>query len=637
MCGICGVINSSSEPIPLSLLQEMTRTLHHRGPDSEGYEQVEGASLGFQRLAIIDVQSGGQPMSNEDDTLWITFNGEIYNFQSLRKQIEDTGRHRFKTHCDTEVILHLYEEYGENCLQDLRGMFAFAIWDRKKKRLFAARDRFGKKPFVYFPTRQRGIAFASELKALQKHPDFPTKIDLSSIHLYLSLQYVPAPRTIYEGVYKLPAAHCLTWSASEGIQVRRYWDLKYDPKELISYQDAKHRLREQLEESVRLRMISDVPLGAFLSGGIDSSVVVSLMAQNSSRPIKTFSIGFEEETYSEIPYARSVAKRYHTDHHEFIVRPALIDILPKLAWYYSEPFADSSALPSYYLSQQTREHVTVALSGDGGDEVFAGYHRYRAMAAMRFWNVLPSSLRRAALTATRGLTGARNPEAPLRKLQRLLRTGTLVPPAQYLRTLEYFHSEELRELWEPAHQKEFDKASLSSLELFESTLQRSSPASPVDRWMFLDLNHYLPDCLMIKIDIASMANSLEVRSPFLDHKLVEECARWPSSWKYRPLGPTKKILKDVFSKDLPAPILRRRKQGFGVPISQWFRGPLKNYLRETLLSPRALSRGYFRPKVLERFIHQHESGVQDRSYGLWALLMLELWHQEYIDKKDHHG
>jgi len=629
MCGICGIVTPSTEKLSLDLLQAMARTMHHRGPDDEGYQQVECASLGFQRLSIIDLSGGHQPMSNEDKTLWITFNGEIYNFQSLRKQLEATGRHRFKTTSDTEVLLHLFEEYGDDCVRHLRGMFAFAIWDTKKRRLFAARDRFGKKPFFYFQATDGTLAYASELKALRKHPACPTEIDREAIYLYLSLQYIPAPHTIYKGVNKLPAAHTLSWTAKEGVSVRRYWDLRYDPKETVSYAEAQERLRAGLSEAVRLRMIADVPLGAFLSGGIDSSIIVALMAKQSSQPVKTFCIGFEEEAYSELHFAREVAKMYGTDHHEFIVKPELIDVLPKMAWYYSEPFADSSALPSYYLTRETRKHVTVALNGDGGDENFGGYLRYRAMWLMQSWNVLPRPLRRALAKIGGWIPTGQAPISWSGRVQRLLEVGGLDEMPQYLRTMQYFHADEQAELWAPAHADIAKRATPPDYEMYRQTLARYTPKELLDRLMFLDLNHYLPDCLMVKMDIASMSNSLETRSPLLDHVLVEEAAQWPSRWKYVPPNYSKKILKETFAKDLPALILNRGKQGFGVPIGQWFRGPLKDYLKDIILSREALSRGYFNADVLERFVQEHQTGRRDRSYGLWAILMLELWHQAY--------
>jgi asparagine synthase (glutamine-hydrolysing) len=632
MCGICGVISPSVEPAPRSLLEKMARTMRHRGPDEEGYAQLDHAALGFQRLSIIDLSTGHQPMSNEDDSLWITFNGEIYNFHVLRRSLEATGRHHFKTRSDTEMILHLYEEHGEDCLRHLRGMFAFAIWDRRTQRLFAARDRFGKKPFFYFVTPAGALAYASELKALRQHPECPSKIDLRAIRLYLTLQYIPAPLTIYEGIFKLPAAHSLSWSAAEGVRTRRYWDLVYDPKDALPYPEAQRRIRERLSEAVRLRMISDVPLGAFLSGGIDSSIIVALMARESSRPIQTFSIGFEEQDYSELAYAREVAKLYRTDHHEFIVKPELIDVLPKLAWYYSEPFADSSALPSYYLARETRRYVTVALTGDGGDENFAGYLRYRAIWGMQYWNKLPLAVRRGLdALADRVPTGP-SPIHWVNRIKRLIKIGTLPEMAQYLRTMEIFHVEEQDELWDPDVSAFLRRDGITSARIYTETLARSRPSELMDRLMYLDLNHYLPDCLMVKMDIASMANSLEARAPLLDHLLVEEVARWPSAWKYRPLNFSKRILKDTFARELPPAIRKRGKQGFGVPISHWFRGTLRAYLQDTVLSTRALSRGYFRPDALRRLLDEHQSGNRDRSYSLWALLMLELWHQQYVDK-----
>jgi asparagine synthase (glutamine-hydrolysing) len=633
MCGICGIIQSDeNKTSSQDVLQAMARLMKHRGPDDEGYHAESGASLGFRRLSIIDLAGGHQPMSNEDDSLWITFNGEIYNFQELRARLESSGKHRFKTRSDTETILHLYEEYGEECLQHLRGMFALAIWDRKKRKLFAARDRFGKKPFYYFESPKSGLVFASELKSLKLHPDCPTSIRPEVIQLFLSLQYIPAPYTIYQDVHKLPAAHYLTWTKETGVRTKRYWDLRYEPKESLGYPEAQERLRARMNEAVKLRMISDVPLGAFLSGGIDSSVVVALMAQQSNRPIQTFSIGFEEADFSELPYARAVAERYKTDHHEFIVKPHLIDILPKLAWFYSEPYADSSALPSYYLARETRQHVTVALNGDGGDEVFGGYLRYRAMWAMQWWNKLPSGFRQALSHGANKIPSSNAPLNKLWRLQRILSVGALDSTKQYLRTMDYFHPEELDELWSPEYKARLEKTNLTSLKIYEDTLSTYSPTDVIDRLMYLDLHHYLPDCLMVKMDIATMANSLETRSPFLDHVLVEEVAKWPSRWKYQPPNTSKRIIKETFAKDLPSKILNRGKQGFGVPISKWFQGPLREYLREHLLSPQALGRGIFHPKTLGRYIDEHQSGKKDRAYGLWALLMLELWLREFESK-----
>jgi len=630
MCGISGIVSRQTQAPSLDLLRTVTRCMKHRGPDDEGFQQAGSAALGFQRLAIIDLETGHQPMSNEDDRYWIVFNGEIYNHRELRERLQATGRHRFKTqHSDTEVILHLYEEYGADCLSHLRGMFAFAIWDTQTRTLFAARDRFGKKPFFYFESPAGELVFASELKALHLHPDCPKEIDPSSIHLYLNLQYIPSPRTIYKGVRKLAAAHSLTWTPERGVKTHRYWDLRYEPRTTQTYSQAQERLRTLLKESVRLRMRSDVPLGAFLSGGLDSSIVVALMAQQSDKPIRTFCIGFQEEAYSELRYARQVAERYRTDHHEFVVKPQLADILPKLAWFYSEPFADASALPSYYVSQETKKHVTVALNGDGGDEMFAGYLRYRALWAMQYWNVLPSAIRKSLNAVGAALPADGHSIGPLRRIQRFLKVGSMAPTDQYLRTLDYFHEDELQELWTADHWRDIQSRRVSSAAMFADTLKQYQPEELVHQLMYLDLHYYLPDGLMVKMDIASMANSLEARSPFLDHVLAEEVARWPQNWKYQPPNHSKRILRETFAKDLPPAIQNRGKQGFGVPIAQWFREPLRGYLEETILSPKALQRGYFRPEVLRRYVQEHVSGKRDRSYGLWALLMLELWHQAY--------
>jgi asparagine synthase (glutamine-hydrolysing) len=630
MCGIAGIL-SRQGPADNAVIREMSQVLCHRGPDDEGFQTLGPASFGFRRLSIIDLGGGHQPFTSDDGRVSLVFNGEIYNFESLREKLEATGRHKFKTRSDTEVLLRLYEEYGEDCLQHLRGMFAFAIWDDRKRTLFAARDRFGKKPFFYFLTPAGDLVFASELKSLVKHPQCPRQIDLQAINLYLSIQYIPAPKTIFQKVFKLPAAFALRWTPQSGTSTFRYWDVRYEPKESISYDEAKTRLRHRLFESVKLRMISDVPLGAYLSGGVDSSIIVAVMAQLSSTPIKTFSIGFDEEAYTELPYARDVAQRYKTDHHEFIVRPELTDVLPKLAWFYSEPFADSSALPSYYLARETRKHVTVALTGDGGDETFAGYLRYRAMWALKWWNLLPDPARESLAKASQLLPVSEAPIGWSWRIQRLLKVGAMPTVEQYGRTLEYFHREELDELWAPEHRHVLNESAASSNAMFAETLAAYAPKDRIDELMYLDLHHYLPDCLMVKTDVASMANSLEARSPLLDSVLVEEVARWPVSWKYRPPNGSKRIFKDTFAQDLPPSILARGKQGFGVPISQWFRGPLKDYLREALLSPKALARGYFRRDTLERYIAEHQSGKRDRCYGLWALLMLELWHQQFMD------
>jgi asparagine synthase (glutamine-hydrolysing) len=628
MCGICGVINKTHHPVATDLLQSMSRTMRHRGPDDEGVWTGESAGLGFQRLSIIDLSGGHQPMSNEDDTLRIVFNGEIYNFQALREEIEKTGRHRFKTRSDTEVILHLYEEYGEACVEKLRGMFAFAIWDSKHHTLFLARDRFGKKPLVYADL-PNVFLFGSELKALLKHPDIRKEIDYPAIDLYLTYQYIPSPWTVFKQIRKLPPAHTLTWKGGK-VTLRHYWEPRYLPKTSLSFQDAGKAMMDKLREATRLRMIADVPLGAFLSGGRDSSVVVGLMSELSSQPVKTFSIGFEEEAFSELEYARVVAKHFHTDHQEFIVKPDTIEILPKLAWHYSEPYADSSALPSYYVSQMTRQHVTVALNGDGGDETLAGYPRYQAMKFMLLWDKIPRALRQAVYASLSVLPDGNPPHSKIWRIKRLLRLGLDDPRTLYLDTLCYFHESQKTDLYTPFMKQQ----TLSNFapDYINGLLANSKAYSGIDAFLYTDLRSYLPECLMVKMDIASMANSLETRSPFLDHEFVELVASFPPSWKLHGLTHPKYILDKTLKGWLPDVILKRGKQGFGVPISHWFRGNLKPYVESTLLSPKAISRGLFEKSTVERYLSENSTLKQDHTYRLWALLMLEHWYQVFIDK-----
>jgi asparagine synthase (glutamine-hydrolysing) len=627
MCAICGVINKNGQPVPLELLQRMARTMRHRGPDDEGYQTQGAMGFGFQRLSIIDLSGGHQPMSNEAGTIWLVFNGEIYNFQSLRKELEATGRHRFRTHSDTEVILHAYEEYGEHCVEHLRGMFAFAIWDSRQDALFLARDRFGKKPLVYADL-PNAFLFASELKALLPHPDIRKEINYSAIDHYLTYQYIPSPLTIYQQMKKLPPAHTLTWKAGK-VQIRRYWDLHYVPKTTLSFRDAADAMMAKLKEAVQLRMIADVPLGAFLSGGRDSSAVVGLMSELSSRPVKTFSIGFEEAEFSELRYARAVADHFHTDHQEFIVKPDTMEILPQLAWFYSEPYADSSALPSYYVSKVTRQHVTVALNGDGGDETLGGYQRYQAMKFMQLWSKIPAALRQAVFKAVSLLPDGSPPQSFTLKLKRLLRLGLDDPKRIYLDALCYFHEDQKRDLYTPFMREQAEKA--YAPDYLNAILARATTFPGIDPFLFADLNAYLPECLMVKMDIASMANSLETRSPFLDHEFVELTASFPASWKLHGLFHPKYILDAKLKGWLPDVIVTRGKQGFGLPMSRWFRGNLKDYLSGMLLSNKAIGRGLFSRETIERLLAENSSLKKDHSYRLWALLMLEQWFQVYID------
>ncbi|MCS6860271.1 MAG: asparagine synthase (glutamine-hydrolyzing) [Abditibacteriales bacterium] len=640
MCGIAGILNAQGSA-DRDLLQRMLDALRHRGPDDEGVYADGGVALGQRRLAIIDLDTGHQPLSNEDGSVWITFNGEIYNFQSLREQLEKKG-HQFRTHSDTETIVHAYETYGAECVQHLRGMFAFALWDAKEQQLFLARDRVGKKPLFYAQVNGQFL-FASELQGLLQSPDIRREVELATIDEYLTYGYIPAPRTAFKGVFKLPPAHTLTVRV-EGSGVRmeaeRYWQLMYEPKLPLTEDEACERLLELLREAVRLRLISDVPLGAFLSGGIDSSAVVALMSELSDKPVKTFSIGFEEVAFNELDYARTVAQRFGTEHHEFIVRPNALEVVPKLVRHYGEPYADSSAVPSFYVAQMTRQHVTVALNGDGGDECFAGYERYAGNALAERYGKIPAPLRRGILEPLRHLLpNSLNRRSRLRQVRRFLEVASQPMEQRYLRWVttvtpeqkDALYTNEFR--WQVGRLTGWNVSTSQPpnlptwlLDLFTQT----DGLHPLDRTLFVDVNSYLPYDLLVKMDIATMANSLEARSPFLDYKVMEFAARLPAHYKLR--GTTLKyLLKKALRPLLPADNLHRRKQGFGVPVGDWFRSELKELLHDTVLSQRALQRGYFNGDALRQLVDDHVQRREDYTYQLWALLMLELWHREFVD------
>ena len=632
MCGLSGVFRWDSKPVAPELLKRMTDALIHRGPDDEGFyipatSHKTQIGLGFRRLSIIDLSGGHQPMASADGSCHIVFNGEIYNFQELRSDLEKQGR-TFRSKSDTEVILHLYQMYGKDCVQRLRGMFAFAIWDERKKQLFAARDRVGKKPFFYARTGN-ALYFASEMKALLEADEVRREVRLDSIPLYFTYQFIPSPRTIFKDVQRLPPAHTLTCGENGDLSVERYWTLKHLPPTRQSVNEICQELRHHLRESVRLRLISDVPLGAFLSGGLDSSAVVGLMAQEMGRPVKTFSIGFEESGFSELDYARQVARHFKTDHHEFVVKPQMTEILPKLAWHYDQPFADPSALPSYYVAEQTRNHVTVALNGDGGDENFGGYLRYQADRLFHIASRLPMAARRPIAALSRSVPPALQKNFYLRSLARAGSVLDSTPEAFNFGLFCYFNQE--------AQEKLYDRELANIIQLnpvqnyFDSLYRESDSEEWLDQVLHCDASGYLPDCLLVKVDIASMANSLEARSPLLDHKLMEYAARIPSSLKVKVNG-GKWIFKKAMEGFVPDDILRRRKMGFGIPVNDWFRGPLKSFLKDHLLDAKARQRGYFKAGEVERLVSEHERGAKSHGYKLWALLMFELWNRVYVDK-----
>jgi asparagine synthase (glutamine-hydrolysing) len=608
------------------LLSRMCAAIQHRGPDDDGFYVNGPVGLGMRRLSIIDVQGGHQPIPNQDRSAWIVFNGEIYNYLELRKELEQFG-YRFRTNSDTEAIVNAYDHYGTNCPKYLRGMFAFAIWDERKQTLFLARDRVGKKPLLYSQLGNE-LVFGSEFNALLLHPGVSREIDTRAIDYYLSFMCVPAPLTAYQSIRKLEPGHSLTWRGGQ-ITLQRYWQPDFSNKLNISEEDAGEQAVKILRDAVRVRLMSEVPLGAFLSGGIDSSAVVALMSEESSAPVKTFSIGFEEQDFSELHHARRVADFVGADHHEFIVKPDALEVLPILVQHYGEPYADSSAIPTYYVARETRKHVTVALNGDGGDESFAGYERYAAMRLAERYHKLPSILRDNLIRQAAELVPTSEARrSRLRDAKRFLRAASLPRVERYLRWVSAFDTAGKQDLYSDYFRNE--TRDIHAADTLSRWFAFANGAGIVDASLLTDIMTYLPNDLLVKVDIATMAVSLEARSPFLDHHVIEFAARLPERFKLRGLT-TKYLLKKVLRKLLPAENLERRKMGFGVPISHWFRGQLQPLLRETLLSEKSLGRGFFQPAVVRQMVELHTRGERDHSPQLWTLLMLELWFQRFID------
>ena len=628
MCGIAGRINYvSGKPVAAPAMTGMCDLLAHRGPDGSGTWTRGYAGLGHRRLAIIDLsEAGAQPMSTADGEIWLTFNGEIYNFLELRKELEARG-HRFRSHTDSEVILYAYREYGVDCVDHLRGMFAFAIWDEPRRRLLLARDRAGKKP-LFYRTDADGLAFASEPKAFLADPGFTPTPDPAALSAYLTYQYVPSPMSAFAGVKKLAPAHCLLLENGH-LSVRRYWKLSYATKSRLTEQEAVEELRVRLREAVRIRLVSDVPLGAFLSGGIDSGAVVALMSQLGAAPVRTFSIGFEQKEYDELQYARLVAERYGTRHEEFVVRPDALEILPRLIWHYGEPFADSSAIPTFLLSELTRRHVTVALNGDAGDENFAGYERYRANVLATRFDAISPRLRRPVDLFARLMPASGNSGSMLSKGKRFLEALGEGRERRYLRWMAHFQPLLKAELCRPEFQEMAGPDSSSVL--LESYAASDAPDF-IDATLDVDVANYLPDDLLVKVDIATMAHGLEARSPLLDHPLMEFAASLPSGLKLK--GSIKKyILKEAVKPLLPSEIIERPKMGFGVPLEHWFRHELKELAHDVLLSDSLRQRGYFHESVIRRLLDEHTRGVRSWHYQLWNLLMFESWHRMFVDAR----
>jgi len=619
MCGIAGELNWTARA-DVRAVAAMVSGIAHRGPDDRGlWSSPSGVcALGHARLSIIDLSPAGhQPMVDPSTGNAIVFNGEIYNFQALRKDCESAGD-VFKSHSDTEVILTLYRRHGVDCLKFLRGMFALAIWDEQRQQLFLARDRVGKKPLNYAVT-QTGLAFCSELHPLSRHPGVDNGMDLEALELYLQCQFIPAPWTIYRGIRKLPPAHYAVYDR-HGLKFKKYWEIDYRDKIRISEADALDALEEKLTEAVRLRMIADVPLGAMLSGGVDSSVVVALMAKLSSEPVRTFSIGFEEEAFNELPWAQQAAERYGTQHHPHIVKGDVEHLLPQLARHYGEPYADESAVPSFFLSANVRRHVTVALNGDGGDELLGGYPRY--------W--LPKSALRSS-----ALLGGWLPPARLADMALRLQDAKSLYGRMVRKLLMQYSNPELRsvimfaDFWHDATRRELlPDGSSAQLRNWRRHWLEGAFAhadNSIDRMLWLDNHTYLPGCLLVKMDIASMHCGLETRSPLLDHEVIEFCARLPVLYKVKDqVG--KYLLKKLAERYFPGNYVHRPKMGFGIPLAAWLRGPLRNVLRETLLDARLMAP--LSGAVIERTLREFDSGDDGHKSRLWALLMFGCWRRQ---------
>ena len=625
MCGIAGFANGQGTPASadadFALVHAMCDVIRHRGPDDEGIRVENGVGLGMRRLSIIDLSTGNQPIHNEDRSVWIVFNGEIYNYRELRAELQHAG-HRFYTSSDTETIVHAYEQWGERAFGRLRGMFGLAIWDRARRTLLIARDRAGIKP-LYYSERHGRLFFGSEIKSLLVAGAADRNIDLSALDHYLTFLYTPRDASIFRGVHKLPPGHFLRWSDGHAV-VKQYWELAAGETFEGSDVEAADELHNILRDAVRSHLVSDVPLGAFLSGGIDSSLVVGLMSEVSDRPVQTFSIGFDEPQFDELEHARTVAAHFKTDHHEFVVRPDALSILDRLIQHFDEPFADSSAIPTWYVCEMARRHVTVVLSGDGGDELFGGYDRYLPHPRVAAFDRLPIPRKQQfAAAAWPWLPHGTRGKNFLRHVARDDR-------GRFLDATAFFQPDEKRALFTPEL--------LLNVDPFAAERRLARHFEDLDdlpfgsQMMKFDFRTYLPEDVLVKVDRMSMAHSIESRVPLLDNHVIDFAATLPLRTKIHS-GVRKVLLKQVASRILPPDIIHRRKQGFGVPVGVWFRGSLRDTFSDVLRSQRARERGYFNQRFINRLLDEHLSGVRDHSLRLWQLVVLELWHQAYIDRR----
>lgn len=628
MCGICG--KYSRNGVALDELQQMAGAIEHRGPDDEGFYAHGAIGLGHRRLSIIDLATGKQPICNEDETVWIVFNGEIYNFLSLKKELEANG-HRFRTYTDTEVIVHLYEEMGDRCVERLNGMFAFAIWDEKKQKLFLARDRIGQKPLFYME-KEGVFLFASEVKSLLAANDISRKIDFQAIHHYLSLRFIPAPHTMFEGIRKLPAGHTLVFRDSK-VRIERYWDLNFTDKLRFSEAEFLEGLERELFRAVESHLISDVPVGAFLSGGMDTSTVVALMAQITRKPFQTFAIGVKEQDFNELPFARIVSNHFHTEHTEEVVSASLIDLMPKIVWHLDEP-SDSIAACMFQSARLAAQHVKVVMGGDGGDELFAGFDRYMGVGKINVYAMLPDILRhRLFRPLFRALPDSFTYKSLVQKLRWMDQLSDFAEGERYAEATAFFrfsHAQKANlfsaDLWR-------DLKDNDSNQVIVEQYNKPNADDSIDKMLYADFMTRLSEHTLMLTDRMNMAFSLEARSPFLDHELVEYLARFPSNLKIKGRQ-LKYILRKFAEKHLPDEITRRKKQGFMFPVAYWFRNELYPFVRQSLENSFFVQEGIFDRKQVVKLVEDHRNNRDDNHVRIWMLLNMEVWHQLYIEQND---
>ena len=630
MCGICGLVRTAKgAAFSRNLIAEMCATIVHRGPDDEGVYVDDRAGLGNRRLSIIDVKGGHQPLSNEDGSVWIAYNGEAYNFAGIRDDLKSRG-HVFSTRSDTETMVHAYEEWGAPAfLERFRGMFAFALWDKRKETLFLVRDRIGIKPLYYTQLPDKTIVFGSELKTILAHPAVKREVEPRALDLYLTLEYVPAPLSMFKNIFKLPAGHYLAWKDGR-VEVKKYWDLEPNPEPArpVSLAAVQDELYDLLKESVKLRLVSDVPLGAFLSGGIDSSAVVGLMRELGASPLRTFSIGFKDQTYNELAHARRIAALFQTEHEELILEPKALELTEKLVRHLDEPLGDFSIFPTYLVSEMARKHVTVALSGDGGDELFAGYEHYQAQRMSRWPGVAFGA--KAAGTVTERLPPSKKKKGTWNKLRRFTQAFDHDSDHRHFRWMMFLTERMKHQLYGEDFQGSIGGIGpLRSREPFTAHYEAMDGFDATTGELYLDLKTYLVDNIMVKVDRMSMAASLEAREPLLDHKLVEFAFRLPGDFKLHG-STTKWIFKKTLERLLPSETLYRKKEGFSIPIKHWLASELRELMEETLSEKRLREGGWFDSGTVRRMIDAHVAGRENYSHQLWALLVFEIWRENYL-------